>query len=558
MTSSDQIISALRRGDTAAALSALDRQLAGRPDDSELYGLKALAMALANRPGEAEEAAQQAFARAATPAQRLKHAANLARLLARYEKREQLSALAGRGLPDLHDIAEGDLDAGALQGFCAALLQAGHHDLVSRYLAPVLDRPALGFEIEQLWLAAATGAGRHDEILARFNGPAYRWRAMPVAIGHAAAAADALDHHDEAARLQGSYLAAAPIHVAPRRPSQVMTIVHIARTPGPRGLARPLHLQHLDGNYPSQLSAVCADRYRFVSVFAGSPSGAGADQLQPGEPAITLNNCVNAENLKGGDLAQVQAHERALGLPVVNAAEKAIHCTRGETAERVRGIPNLIVPKAMRFRLDAQLLEPLCRRIRDLFAFPVILRSVGEQEGANVHLARNDRELPGLFSQFLAIGCRDFYAIDYAGVEHENGFHRRIRAAFVEGVPTIIRGDYDDQWMVRGRKFDRILDHYRRDPALFAMANAVVEQPERLGEAAWTALHEVGRRIPLDIFGMDFDVDREGRVVFFESNATMLLLSNAPKDLDYPQDAQHALLARMDKLFTKKAGLTPQ
>ena len=64
--------------------------------------------------------------------------------------------------------------------------------------------------------------------------------------------------------------------------------------------------------------------------------------------------------------------------------------------------------------------------------------------------------------------------------------------------------------------------------------------------------------MPLDIFGMDFDVDDEGRVVFFEANATMLLLSNAPKDLDYPQGAQQIFLQRLDTLFRKRAGLSLQ
>jgi hypothetical protein len=92
----------------------------------------------------------------------------------------------------------------------------------------------------------------------------------------------------------------------------------------------------------------------------------------------------------------------------------------------------------------------------------------------------------------------------------------------------------------------------------FDDANAIVQKPQRIGEAAWNTLAEVGRRIPLDVFGMDFDVDDEGRVVFFESNATMLLLSNAPPDLDYPQDAQQVFLKRLDALLLKRAGISLQ
>jgi hypothetical protein len=558
MQSPDKIVSALRSGDIAAALSEIDSQLAAQPRNCELLGLKALALALGNRPDEAAQWGRDALAEAVTPAQRLKHAANLTRLLDRSGRRDEIAGLTGMNLPHLPDMAADEIDHAALEGLCAALLRAGQHGFVASYLAPVLDRPGTGFETEHLWLRAASGAGQHADLLHRFETPSYRWRTRPEAIAHACSAAHALGRDAERDGLFLDYLVAVPFYVAQRQPSQIMTVVQIAMKPEVDALTQPQSVQHSRGNFPSQLREACADRYRFVSVFAASPPRPATEHIRPGEPAITLNNCVNGEHLRGGKLAEVQAHEHALGLPVVNAAEKAIHCTRVETAELVRGVPNLIVPKALRFRLDAQLLLPLRRRISELFAFPVILRSVGEQEGANIHLARNDGELPAIFQELLDLGCRDFYVIDYAGVEHENGFYRRIRAAFVEGTPTVIRADYDDQWMVRGRKFERILDHYRRDPALFADANAIVEQPQRIGEAAWNTLREVGRRIPLDVFGMDFDVDSEGRVVFFESNATMLLLSNAPPDLDYPQEAQRAFLARIDTLFRKRAGLLPQ
>jgi hypothetical protein len=224
----------------------------------------------------------------------------------------------------------------------------------------------------------------------------------------------------------------------------------------------------------------------------------------------------------------------------------------------LRGIPNLIVPKAVRFRLEENLIELLRRGVRELFPLPVILRLAGQQEGANVYLARNDAKLVSVLSELCRMVCQDFYAIEYVGVEHERGFFRRIRAAFADGEPTVIRGDFDDQWMVRGRKFERILDYYRRITALLDRANSVVEQPEQLGEAAWAALRQVGSRLSLDVFGMDFDVDAEERVVLFEANATMLLSSSAPKDLDYPQTAQKNFLARIDAFFRKVAGVSLQ
>lgn len=553
-----KIIAALRGGDRDSALADIERQLAAEPGNSELLGLKGLALAVGGQLDEAADCARLAVLNATTPAQRIKHAGNLARLLARSDRRQDLSAVPEMDLPDLQTLTDSELDPGALENICAPLLSVEKHDFVTSFLEPVLDRPTATWELEHLWLKAATSAGRSEKILSRYDQSTYRWREKPEAMAFACSAASALGRTADCDRLYLNYLSAVPIYRSPSVPSQILSVVLISPSPAVGTLTASGRAQHFSGNFPSQLSRYCGDRYRMFSVFAESPAKSARDVLGRHETAIVLNNCVNGEELKRGQLAKVEAHEQALGLPVVNDAAKAIHCTRVEAADMLRGIPNLIVPKVMRFRLDSDLLESLRKGIGEVFAFPVILRSVGEQEGANVHLATNPTELGVALTELLALGGKDFYVIEYAGVKHDNGFYRRIRAAFVDGTPTLIRGDYDDQWMVRGRKFERILDHYRRDRALFDDANAIVQQPQRIGDAAMKTLAEVGRRIPLDVFGMDFDVDHEGRVVFFESNATMLLLSNAPPDLDYPQDAQQAFLKRLDALFMKRAGISLQ
>lgn len=557
MTSHAKIVAAIRSGDTRSARAEIDQLLDASPHDPDLLGLRALVLAMSGLTDEAVSPARLAVVHAATPAQRLKHAVNLAGLLGRNGRLEDLATLPDLDLPALATLSGADFDAAGIESLCTALLAADRQDFVASYLAPVLDRPEATWGLEHAWLKAASLAGLSDSILSRYHTPGYRWRDRAEAIGFACAAARQNGQVADVQRLYPAYLAAAPHYHGPKTATQILSVVQINPDPSPGQLGAPASAQHFHGNFPSQLGRYCGDRYRLFSVFAGSPTISAAALTGSSEPAITLNNCVNGEDLKGGQRAKAEAHEQALGLAVVNAAAKAIHCTRVETAEMLQGIPNLVVPKAMRFRLEAHLVDVLVLRIGEMFGFPVILRSVGEQEGANLHLASNPAELAAAIKELLEIGRRDFYVIAYAGITHEGGFHRRIRAAFVEGVPTVIRADYDDQWLVRGRKFDRILDHYRRDRSLFDRANALVEQ-QAIGEAAFRTLHDVGRRMPLDVFGMDFDINDEGKVVFFEANATMLLLSNAPPELDYPMSAQAAFLKRLDALFMKRAGISLQ
>ena len=59
--------------------------------------------------------------------------------------------------------------------------------------------------------------------------------------------------------------------------------------------------------------------------------------------------------------------------------------------------------------------------------------------------------------------------------------------------------------------------------------------------AALQALRAIRDRIPLDVFGVDFEVDADGRLVFFEANATMNLFSTARPEIPYPAEAEDRL-----------------
>ena len=53
-------------------------------------------------------------------------------------------------------------------------------------------------------------------------------------------------------------------------------------------------------------------------------------------------------------------------------------------------------------------------------------------------------------------------------------------------------------------------------------ANSILYKPdETLGQVAMAALHEIKARVPLDFYGIDFDVLPDGSLVFFEANAAM-------------------------------------
>lgn len=558
MTSHEELVSAIRDGKAALALQAVEPLLKEKPDDAQLLSVKALALAMTGQKAEAAKLMRRAMECAADPVQKLKYAGNLARLLAQSGRWREAAALASAGLPPASCMAGESFDSGALQNLAMPLLSAGEADYVAGFLRPLLDHPQWSWELELIWLRAASKAHRAEDIYSRVTSPSYRWRNEPETAAFACAAALQLKKTVEARQLFTTYLETAPPYISPHRDTQILTIVLISPDPMADTLTYKPENQHFHPNFPSQLQSIRSDRYRFMSVFVGSKPRSLQSEIGTGEAAVTLNNCVNGENLRRGEFARVEAHEVALGLPLVNSAAAALRCTRQETAEMLSGIPNLIVPKIMRLKLEPGLVPSLRAAIKDAFEAPVLLRTVGEQEASHLHLAGSESELESALSELAASGEKDLYAIAYRGVKHRNGLHRRLRAAYVEGTPTLMRADYDSHWIVKGRKTESIQAIYKRDRSLLEQADSLLRQPQQLGAAAWDVLMEIGRRIPLDIFGLDFDVDAEGRVIFFESNATMNLLSNAPAEIDYPAEAQHSFLERLDLLLRKRAGLTLQ
>jgi len=79
----------------------------------------------------------------------------------------------------------------------------------------------------------------------------------------------------------------------------------------------------------------------------------------------------------------------------------------------------------------------------------------------------------------------------------------------------------------------------------------ICKNPEAtLGRPVLQSLRAIRERIPLDIFGVDFDVDADGRLVFYEANATMNLFSTARKEVPYPKEPEESLKLAFQRYFT--------
>jgi len=226
---------------------------------------------------------------------------------------------------------------------------------------------------------------------------------------------------------------------------------------------------------------------------------------------------------------------------VVNRPEAVLRSTRDQVARLLAGIPALDVPRVIRLKGRktgvAQAIE------RAGLNFPVIVRQAGTHTGRIVGLFESADQLPASLSK-----DGEHIATEFIDFRSADGFYRKYRAFFIGGKIIFRHMLASDQWSIHARDRMRFMID---KPALLDEEKALFERPEgAFPQAVLETLEAVRERMPLDYFGMDFGIGRDGRVVLFEANATMNFfpfladprLDHVRKCLEPAREAFHLLV----------------
>ena len=336
--------------------------------------------------------------------------------------------------------------------------------------------------------------------------------------------------------------AASPVLICTAQPEHRATLLVLGNIPNLNRDVKSESVLHFSSNFPAQLAKAFRDEFRFAAIFAGDPAGRAARTNLP-TPDLVINNCTNAEVLVAeGQQAEVTEFADSFAVPVVNHPDKVPFSAREKSAELLAGIPGLVVPAIQRFTRCNRPVLDAAEEIEAAFPYPLVTRMLRTQHGIGMRRIEN-RE--ALIKALEASPEEALLASPFIDSRKASGLYRKIRAAVVNGEIFVIRVDHDHYWKIHGRKKEARADFYRKNPHLLALEDRICRDPHgELGETAILALRAISERIPLDIFGIDFDVAPDGRVVFYEANATMNLLSTAAgPDVDYPRYAEERMLA---------------
>ena len=342
--------------------------------------------------------------------------------------------------------------------------------------------------------------------------------------------------------------ASSPIFIAERLATQKAEVLVINGYPADLGDSlKSFEVLHLD-NYPGQLVRRFLEDFHFTYVFAGE-AGRQIVRKQIPQPDFVINNHVNAEMLlSGGNLSGIIELVESFSVPVVNHPTKVIQSTRDGSAKLLEGIPGVVVPKTMRFSPLGKTVEELAHEIEKQYNYPLITRTLTSQQGKGMTKVDSREALVAvLSSDFLK---DDFCVTEFVDSKGENEYFRKIRAVIVKDEIIIARVDYHADWKVHGGRSGRRVSFYLENRHLLDVEMRICSDPEtELGRTAIQALRAIRDRMPLDVFGMDFEVDTDGRVIFYEANATMNLFSTAQKEVPNPQVVEDRLKLAFQRYF---------
>jgi len=238
------------------------------------------------------------------------------------------------------------------------------------------------------------------------------------------------------------------------------------------------------------------------------------DISPPGEIDVVINLISEADQAEA--VLPVAARlVGKLGKPVVNAPDKILRTTRDAVVDVLPGIPACRVPRILRLDAGADVSAAALAALLP-FAFPVLARPAGTHGGDDFEKIESSDQLARFLAQRPSA---DQYVIEYVDYASRDGYYRKYRFIFVgeEILPYHLAIGSD--WKVHHISTDMADKPWmQQEEAAFLANPAAVFRP-----AHFQALRTVRERFGLDYFGIDCGLDRNGNLVVFEVNASMLV-----------------------------------
>ncbi|TAN06639.1 MAG: hypothetical protein EPN38_08135 [Rhodanobacteraceae bacterium] len=227
-------------------------------------------------------------------------------------------------------------------------------------------------------------------------------------------------------------------------------------------------------------------------------------------------NAIGDADVCGAALRTLEQHLVQHGAACFNHPSAVLGTARDRAADKLAAIDGIWAPRTLRLRIEEPA-DVLAAVEREGLRWPLILRTAGTHSGkATVRLDAPADVRAGL--RGLAWGGRDLYLTQYVDYRDPDGHFRKLRLALVGHEVFIRHHIVADHWMIHFR--DRDLRHLpEEEHALETFHDGLLPQLA-------SRLRAVADAIDLDYTGIDCSLRPDGRLLVFEVNPLMDILTN--------------------------------
>jgi hypothetical protein len=262
---------------------------------------------------------------------------------------------------------------------------------------------------------------------------------------------------------------------------------------------------------------------------------------------VVFNGIGDADGCVDG-LAAARTLTARTRRPAINDPRAVLKTGRLANAERLRGLANIVAPRMARVPLRP-LAGPEAATVvdRNGFSFPLLARAPGFHTGQHFVRAKTAEELAAAVKKFPGDAA---WLIEQLDARDGQGMFHKFRVMIVDRKLYPLHLAISRDWKVHYFTADMAESaDNRAKEAAFLQSMAIV-----VGQRGVAALERIGATLDLDYCGIDFAVNPRGEILFFEANATMVMIPLSPEDKwAYRRPAFDAVFAAVRTMLLNRA-----
>jgi glutathione synthase/RimK-type ligase-like ATP-grasp enzyme len=269
------------------------------------------------------------------------------------------------------------------------------------------------------------------------------------------------------------------------------------------------------------------------------------------KPALLFNEISDPDTHRGA-LQHCEELCWKLQLPVINLPVRILQTTRDNISVLLKDIEGLEVPLTIRItpRSPGDIFTAIEASELD---YPVIVRLTGTHGGASTILVNGPEDLDKL--HVYPYDGSDFYLTQYVDYASDDGYYRKLRIVIIDGIPLLRHQLVNRTWMVHAssRQFMNKNDFLNdEEDAVFKSFDSEIMPIIK------PVIDEITRRLQLQYYGVDCNLQPNGNMLVFEVNACMnILFDKNPQHKPQVALIKQHIRKMLDKYATGIGKLAP-